>query len=150
MKNPLVHKERKSYDSLYKDQKEIGASLNLVKFLTDKEVEQKIRHFLKEHNYDFAEGILVQKKLKAVDFSVNTSDSKVAILLFLWNRSVPYDKVYYAEEYLNKYEYDKIIIVCRQMSPRAKEIIRKEKLSMEIIFESDFRTIKGSPLLGKF
>jgi len=122
----------------------------LVKFLTDKEVEEKIRQFLKEHKYDFEEDVLVQKKLKAVDFSVKTTDSKICILLFLWNRSVPYDKVYYAEEYLNKYEYDKIILVCRQMSPRAKEIIRKEKLSMEIIFESDFRTIKGSPLLGKF
>jgi len=122
----------------------------LVKFLTDKEVEVKIRNFLKEHNYEFAEDVLVQKKLKAVNFSVTTVDSKVAILVFLWNRSVPYDKVYYAEEYLNKYEYDKVIIVCRQMSPRAKEIIRKEKLSIEIIFESDFRTTKGNPLLGKF
>ena len=102
----------------------------MVKFLTDKEVEEKIRHFLKEHSYEFTEGAIVQKKLKAVDFSVTTADSKVAILLFLWNRSVPYDKVYYAEEYLNKYEYNKVIIVCRQMSPRAKEIIRKEKLSM--------------------
>ncbi|MHA1245056.1 MAG: hypothetical protein ACTSPK_14740 [Candidatus Heimdallarchaeota archaeon] len=122
----------------------------MVKFLTDKEVEEKIRHYLKEHSYDFEEEVIVQKKLKAVNFSVTTADSKIAIMLFLWNRSVPYDKVYYAEEYLNKYEYDKIILVCRQMSPRAKEIIRKEKLSMEIIFESDFRTIKGSPLLGKF
>ncbi len=142
--------ERKSYGSLLEEQKEVGASLNLVKFLTDKEVEEKIRHYLKEHSYDFEEEVIVQKKLKAVNFSVTTADSKIAIMLFLWNRSVPYDKVYYAEEYLNKYEYNKIILVCRQMSPRAKEIIRKEKLSMEIIFESDFRTIKGSPLLGKF
>jgi hypothetical protein len=136
--------------ALNSGKKEIGVSLNLVKFLTDKEVEEKIHHFLKEHNYNFEKAVIVQKKLKPVDFSVTTADSKVAILLFLWNRSVPYDKVYYAEEYLNKYEYNKVILVCRQMSPRAKEIIRKEKLSMEIIFESDFRTIKGSPLLGKF
>ena len=121
-----------------------------VKFLSDEEIEIKIRDFLTTHGYEFKEGVVVQKKLKPVDFEVVTTDSKVAILLFLWNRSVPYDKVYYAEEYLNKYEFNKVILVCRQISPRAKEIIKKEKLSIEIIFESDFRTSKSSPLLGKF
>ncbi len=120
-----------------------------TKFLTNEEIEEKIRLFLSEHSYQFNEKVIVQKRLKAVDFEVITSDSKVAILLFLWNRSVPYDKVYYAEEYMNKYEYDKVILVSRQMSPRAKEIIKKEKLPIEIIFESDFRTMKSSPLLGK-
>ena len=121
-----------------------------VKFLTDEEIEVRIRDFLTKHGYNFTEGVIVHKKLKAVDFEVISSDTKIAILLFLWNRSVPYDKVYYSEEYLNKYEFDKVILVCRQISPRAKEIIKKEKLSIEIIFESDFRTSKSSPLLGKF
>ncbi len=120
-----------------------------AKFLTNEEIEEKIRLFLSDHDYQFNEKVVVQKRLKAVDFEVITSDSKVAILLFLWNRSVPYDKVYYAEEYMNKYEYSKVILVSRQMSPRAKEIIKKEKLPIEIIFESDFRTMKSSPLLGK-
>ncbi len=119
------------------------------KFLTNEEIEEKIRIFLTEHDYQFNEKVVVQKRLKAIDFEVITSDSKVAILLFLWNRSVPYDKVYYAEEYMNKYEYSKVILVSRQISPRAKEIIKKEKLPIEIIFESDFRTMKSSPLLGK-
>ena len=121
-----------------------------AKFLTDEEIEEKIRSFLIEHDYQFNEQVVVQKRLKAVDFEVRTSDSKIAILLFLWNRSVPYDKVYYAEEYMNKYDFDKVILVSRQISPRAKEIIKKEKLNIEIIFESDFRTMKSSPLLGKF
>jgi len=108
------------------------------KFLTNEEIEEKIRVFLTEHDYKFNEKVVVQKRLKAIDFEVITSDSKVAILLFLWNRSVPYDKVYYAEEYMNKYEYDKVILISRQISPRAKEIIKKEKLPIEIIFESDF------------
>lgn len=120
-----------------------------VKFLSKEEIEERIREFLAEHSYQFSEKVVVQKKLKEVDFQVNTTDSKVAILLFLWNRSVPYDKVYYAEEYLNKYDFGKVIMICRQISPRAKEIIKKEKLSIEIIFESDFRTMKASPLLGK-
>ncbi len=119
------------------------------KFLTNEEIEEKIRVFLTEHDYKFNEKVVVQKRLKAIDFEVITSDSKVAILLFLWNRSVPYDKVYYAEEYMNKYEYNKVILISRQISPRAKEIIKKEKLPIEIIFESDFRTMKSSPLLGK-
>jgi len=119
------------------------------KFLTNEEIEEKIRVFLTEHDYQFNEKVVVQKRLKAIDFEVITSDSKVAILLFLWNRSVPYDKVYYAEEYMNKYEYSKVILISRQISPRAKEIIKKEKLPIEIIFESDFRTMKSSPLLGK-
>ncbi|HUU78300.1 MAG TPA: hypothetical protein VMX55_08130 [candidate division Zixibacteria bacterium] len=120
-----------------------------VKFLSNEEIEERIREFLTEHSYQFSEKVVVQKRLKEVDFQVNTLDSKVAILLFLWNRSVPYDKVYYAEEYLNKYDFGKVIMICRQISPRAKEIIKKEKLSIEIIFESDFRTMKASPLLGK-
>ena len=120
-----------------------------VKFLSNEEIEKLIKEFLTEHSYQFSEKVVVQKKLKAVDFEVATPSSKVAILLFLWNRSVPYDKVYYAEEYLNKYDFEKVIMVCRQISPRAKEIIKKEKLSIEIIFESDFRTMKASPLLGK-
>lgn len=120
-----------------------------AKFLTNEEIEEKIRLFLSEHDYQFNEKVVVQKRLKAVDFEVITSDSKIAILLFLWNRSVPYDKVYYAEEYMNKYGYGKVILVSRQISPRAKEIIKKEKLPIEIIFESDFRTMKCSPLLGK-
>lgn len=120
-----------------------------AKFLTNEEIEEKIRLFLSEHDYKFNEKVVAQKRFKAVDFEVITSDSKVAILLFLWNRSVPYDKVYYAEEYMNKFGYSKVILVSRQMSPRAKEIIKKEKLPIEIIFESDFRTMKSSPLLGK-
>lgn len=120
-----------------------------AKFLTNEEIEDKIRTFLSEHEYQFNEQVVVQKRLKAIDFEVITSDSKIAILLFLWNRSVPYDKVYYAEEYMNKYEFNKVILVSRQISPRAKEIIKKEKLNIEIIFESDFRTMKSSPLLGK-
>lgn len=120
-----------------------------VKFLTEDEIKEKIRDFLNEHNYKFNENVQVQKKLKDVDFEVMTPQSKTAILMFLWNRSVPYDKVYYSEEYLNKYDFDKVILICKQVSPRAKEIIRKEKLSIDIIFESDFRTMKASPLLGK-
>jgi len=120
------------------------------KFLTNEEVEEKIKDFLVEHNYQYSEKVVVQKKLKAIDYAVTTADSKVAIMLFMWNRSVPYDKVYYLEEYLNKFGIDKVILVCRQISPRAKEIIRKEKISIEIIFESDFRTKKSSPLIGKF
>ena len=120
-----------------------------AKFLTNEEIEEKIRLFLSEHDYKFNEKVVVQKRLKAIDFEVITSDSKVAILLFLWNRSVPYDKVYYAEEYMNKYGYSKVILVSKQISPRAKEIIKKEKLPIEIVFESDFRTMKSSPLLGK-
>ncbi|MCE7746299.1 MAG: hypothetical protein GPJ52_14305 [Candidatus Heimdallarchaeota archaeon] len=119
------------------------------KFLTNEEVEEKIKDFLVEHNYQHSEKVVVQKKLKAIDYAVTTADSKVAIMLFLWNRSVPYDKVYYLEEYLNKYGIDKVILICRQISPRAKEIIHKEKISIEIIFESDFRTMKNSPLIGK-
>ncbi|MGC9781675.1 MAG: hypothetical protein HZR80_20715 [Candidatus Heimdallarchaeota archaeon] len=121
----------------------------LAKFLTKEEVENKIREFLHEHNYQYKEGIIVQKKLKAIDFAVTTSESKVAIMLFMWNRSLPYDKVFYLEEYLNKYGIDKVLLICKQISPRAKEIIRKEKISIEIIYESDFRTMKESPLLGR-
>lgn len=120
------------------------------KILTNEEVEEKIKDFLSEHNYQYSEKVVVQKKFKAIDYAVTTADSKVAIMLFMWNRSVPYDKVYYLEEYLNKFGIDKVILVCRQISPRAKEIIRKEKISIEIIFESDFRTKKSSPLIGKF
>lgn len=119
------------------------------KFLTNEEIEEKIKDFLTEHNYQFSEKVVVQKKLKAIDYAITTADSKVAIMLFMWNRSVPYDKVYYLEEYLNKYGIDKVILICRQISPRAKEIISKEKISIEIIFESDFRTMKNSPLIGK-
>lgn len=120
------------------------------KILTNEEVEEKIKDFLSEHNYQYSEKVVVQKKFKAIDYAVTTADSKVAIMLFMWNRSVPYDKVYYLEEYLNKYGIDKVILICRQISPRAKEIIRKEKISIDIIFESDFRTKKSSPLIGKF
>ena len=120
------------------------------KILTNEEVEEKIKDFLSEHNYQYSEKVVVQKKFKAIDYAVTTADSKVAIMLFMWNRSVPYDKVYYLEEYLNKFGIDKVILVCRQISPRAKEIIRKEKISIDIIFESDFRTKKSSPLIGKF
>ncbi len=119
------------------------------KFLTKEEVDEKIRNFLAEHNYQFIEKVVVQKRLKAIDYLISTEDSKIAIMLFIWNRSLPYDKVYYLEEYLNKYGIDKVILICKQISPRAKEIIRKERINIEIIFESDFRTMKSSPLLGK-
>jgi len=120
------------------------------KFLTKEQIENKIREFLLEYNYQFKEKVVIRKKMKAIDFAVKTNDSKIAIMLFIWNRSLPYDKVYYLEEYLNKYEIDKILLICKQISPRAKEIIRKEKINIEIIFESDFRTTRESPLIGKF
>ncbi len=127
-------------------------SINPVspKFLTKEEVEEKIRAFLHEHNYDFREHIVIQKKLRPIDFEVRKSDGeRVAIMLFMWNRSLPYDKVYYLEDYLEKYGIDKVILICRQISPRAKEIIKKDKINIEIIFESDFRTMRESPLLGQ-
>ncbi|MBN1327979.1 MAG: hypothetical protein JXA54_00775 [Candidatus Heimdallarchaeota archaeon] len=121
-----------------------------VKFLSKEEVQNKIREFLSEHNYPYEENIVVQKKLKAIDFLVKAPDSKVAIMLFMWNRSLPYDKVYYLEEFIIKYGIRKVILICRQISPRAKEIIKKDKINIEIIFESDFRTMRESPLLGQF
>jgi hypothetical protein len=120
-----------------------------VKFLTKSEIETKIREFLDEHKYEYTEQVVIQKKLKAVDFNVKTSDSIIAIMLFMWNRSLPYDKVYYLEDYINKYNIDKVILICKQISPRAKEIIKKDKINIEIIFESDFRTMKASPLIGR-
>ncbi|NHK30558.1 MAG: hypothetical protein FK730_04360 [Asgard group archaeon] len=121
-----------------------------VKFLTKNEIETKIREFLDEHKYEYTEQVVIQKKFKAVDFNVKTSDSIIAIMLFIWNRSLPYDKVYYLEDYINKFDIDKVILICKQISPRAKEIIKKDKINIEIIFESDFRTMKESPLLGQF
>jgi hypothetical protein len=120
-----------------------------VKFLTKNEIETKIREFLDEHKYEYTEQVVIQKKLKAVDFNVKTSDSIIAIMLFMWNRSLPYDKVYYLEDYIIKFDIDKVILICKQISPRAKEIIKKDKINIEIIFESDFRTMKASPLLGR-
>ncbi|NHJ40294.1 MAG: hypothetical protein FK731_09705 [Asgard group archaeon] len=121
-----------------------------VKLLTKNEIENKIREFLDEHKYQYTEQVSIQKKLKAIDFKVKTSDSDIAIMLFMWNRSLPYDKVYYLEDYINRYNIDKVILICKQISPRAKEIIKKDKINIEIIFESDFRTMKASPLLGQF
>jgi hypothetical protein len=120
-----------------------------VKFLTKDEIMNKVIGFLNEHNYSFIEQFVIQKKLKPVDFLVTTSDSKVAIMLFIWNRSLPYDKVYYLEDYINKYDIDKVVLICKQISPRAKEIIKKDKINIEIVFEADFRTMKESPLLGR-
>ncbi|MEA2071158.1 MAG: hypothetical protein U9O98_07695 [Asgard group archaeon] len=120
-----------------------------VKFLSDQEVEDKIHNFLKEHQYNFETAVKVEKRLKPVDFAVKTSDRYTAVMLFLWKRSLPYDKVYYVEEYMKKFGFDKIIIVCRQISPRAKEIIKNNDLPIDIVFESDFRTMKESPLIGK-
>ena len=119
------------------------------KFLTKEDVEEKIKDFLNEHSYSFEEKVVIQKKLKPIDFAVTTSDSKVAIMLFMWNRSLPYDKVYYLEDYIIKYDITKVILICRKISPRAKEIIKKDKINIEIIFESDFRTMRESPLLGQ-
>jgi len=119
------------------------------KFLTKEEIAEKIKEFLTEHNYNFSENVKVQKRLKAIDYAITTADSKIAIMLFIWNRSLPYDKIYYLEEYLNKYGIDKVILICKQISPRAKEIIQKERINIEIIFESDFRTMKSNPLIGK-
>ncbi|NHJ46693.1 MAG: hypothetical protein FK733_02785 [Asgard group archaeon] len=120
-----------------------------VKFLTKDEIMTKVREFLNDHNYTFTEKVVIQKKLKPVDFEVKTTDSKVAIMLFIWNRSLPYDKVYYLEDYIIKYNIDKVVLICKQISPRAKEIIKKDKINIEIIFEADFRTMKDSPLLGR-
>jgi hypothetical protein len=120
-----------------------------VKFLSKDEIMMKVREFLNEHKYEFTEKVVIQKKLKPVDFEVKTSDSKVAIMLFIWNRSLPYDKVYYLEDYINKYDIDKVVLICKQISPRAKEIIKKDKINIEIIFEADFRTMKESPLIGR-
>lgn len=121
-----------------------------VRFLTKNEIENKIREFLDEHKYHYTEQVVIQKRLKAVDFKVKKTDSNIAIMLFMWNRSLPYDKVYYLEDYIIKFDIDKVILICKQISPRAKEIIKKDKINIEIIFESDFRTMKESPLLGQF
>jgi hypothetical protein len=117
--------------------------------LSDEEVENRIRQFLIKHDYNFKEKVFIQKKLKLVDFSVVKKDNSIAIMLFLWRRSIPYNKVYYLEDYLEKYGFSKVILVCRQISPRAKEIIKKEKIPIEIIFESDFRIMNTNPLMGK-
>jgi len=119
------------------------------KFLTKEEVTEKIRTFLHEHNYEFEEHVVIQKKLRPIDFEVKKAEERIAIMLFLWNRSLPYDKIYYLEDYITKYNISKVILICRQISPRAKEIIKKDKINIEIIFESDFRTMRESPLLGQ-
>jgi hypothetical protein len=127
-----------------------GVFSNLpVKILKKDEIKSRVKDFLEEHNYNYEENVVIQKKLKPIDFQVITTDSKVAIMLFIWNRSLPYDKVYYLEDYINRYNIDKVILICKQISPRAKEIIKKDKINIEIIFEADFRTMKASPLMGR-
>lgn len=118
--------------------------------LTDNEVRQKIEHYLDKRGVKYRKDMIFGNKKKLNYVFKNDHGETVGIYLLLWWRPVTYRTIFDLIDWSNKEEIHRLILVCRIMGERAREVIGKEPNNVSYILESWFRRSSHNPLLAAF
>ena len=70
--------------------------------------------------------------------------------VLLWRRPVTYKTIFDLIDWSKGEDIHKLILVCRIMGERAREVINKEPSNVSYILESWFRRSSHNPLLAAF
>jgi len=119
--------------------------------LKDNEVKQIIENYLEKRGVKFQKDVPFGNNKKLNYVFTNDNGETVGVYLLLWWRPVTYRTIFDLIDWSNKEEIHKLILVCRIMGERAREVIHKEHCKVTYILESQFRRANShNPLLAAF
>jgi hypothetical protein len=118
--------------------------------LTDTEVKQKIEDYLNKRGVKYRRNVAFGNKKKLNYLFKNDHGETVGVYLLLWRRPVTYKTIFDLIDWSKGEEIHKLILVCRIMGERAREVINKEPSNVSYILESWFRRSSHNPLLAAF
>ena len=118
--------------------------------LTDVEVKQKIEDYLNKRGVKYRRNVAFGNKKKLNYLFKNDHGETVGVYLLLWRRPVTYKTIFDLIDWSKGEEIHKLILVCRIMGERAREVINKEPSNVSYILESWFRRSSHNPLLAAF
>jgi hypothetical protein len=118
--------------------------------LTDIEVKQKIEDYLNKRGVKYRRNVAFGNKKKLNYLFKNDHGETVGVYLLLWRRPVTYKTIFDLIDWSKGEDIHKLILVCRIMGERAREVINKEPSNVSYILESWFRRSSHNPLLAAF
>ncbi|MEA2069875.1 MAG: hypothetical protein U9O98_01145 [Asgard group archaeon] len=118
--------------------------------LTADQVKECIEDYLESRGVFFKKNVAITNRKKLDYVFKNNEGETVGIYLLLWKRPITYKTIFNLVEWSNREELDRVILVCRIMGERAREVIEKESDKVSYILESWFRRGSHNPLLAAF
>jgi hypothetical protein len=118
--------------------------------LTDTEVKQKIEDYLNKRGVKYRRNVAFGNKKKLNYLFKNDHGETVGVYVLLWRRPVTYKTIFDLIDWSKGEDIHKLILVCRIMGERAREVINKEPSNVSYILESWFRRSSHNPLLAAF
>ena len=118
--------------------------------LTDTEVKQKIEDYLNKRGVKYRRNVAFWNKKKLNYLFKNDHGETVGVYVLLWRRPVTYKTIFDLIDWSKGEDIHKLILVCRIMGERAREVINKEPSNVSYILESWFRRSSHNPLLAAF
>ncbi|MBD3190775.1 MAG: hypothetical protein GF308_09030 [Candidatus Heimdallarchaeota archaeon] len=118
--------------------------------LSETEVRQKIEEYLNKRGVDYQKDVPCGNNKKMDYLFKNGEGEAIGLYILLWKRPITYRAIFNLIDWTSKEEFSKIILVCRIMGERAREIARKEPEKVSYILESSFRKGDYHPLLSAF
>jgi hypothetical protein len=118
--------------------------------LSTSEVKERIENYLEKRGVPYKKNIAFGNKKKLHYVFKNNNGETIGVYLLLWWRPITYKAIFDLIDWTNKEEITKLIVVCRIMGERAREVIEKEKNTITYILESWFRKREYNPLMAAF
>jgi len=120
--------------------------------LKDYEIKQIIENYLDKRGVRYQKNVPFGDNKTLNYVFTNDLGETVGVYLLLWWRPVTYRTIFNLIEWSNREEeIQKLILVCRIMGERAREVINKERCKVSYILESQFRRANShNPLLSAF
>ena len=118
--------------------------------LTNTEIKNKIEEYLNKRGVKYKKDVTFANRKKLNYVFKNDHGETVGVYLLLWWRPVTYKTIFDLIDWSKKEEIQKLILVCRIMGERAREVMDKEPSSVSYILESWFRRNSHNPLLAAF
>ena len=118
--------------------------------LTDIEVKHRIENYLDKRGVKYRRNVPFGNRKKLNYVFTNDHGETVGVYLLLWWRPVTYRTIFDLIDWSNNEEIHRLILVCRIMGERAREVMDKEPSNVSYILESRFRRDDYNPLLAAF
>ena len=118
--------------------------------LSTNEVKQIIEEYLDKRGVKFRKNVPFGNNKKLNYVFKNDHNETVGVYLLMWWRPVTYKTIFDLTDWLKNEEIHRLILVCRIMGERAREVIDKGPNNIQYILESRFRRSDYNPMLAAF
>lgn len=118
--------------------------------LTPDEVKNQIENYLEKRGVNYRKNVPFGNRKKLSYVFKNDSGETVGVYLLLWWRPITYKTIFDLMDWVKHEEIHRLILVCRIMGERAREVIEREPSKITYILESRFRREEYNPMLAAF